>query len=87
MFRGEKASDFTEIDEWCNIKNYENSILKLKNLNEAETPHAKAMVIETAITEAVQAIQIATPYKFDAKFGEDDRRRIIRFLLLESTKA
>lgn len=73
LARGEKPEDFTSMPQWCNPELYENSIRKLLKLHEAETPHAKATIIESAIQEAVEMILISTPYSAKDKFGENER--------------
>lgn len=84
--RGEKTDDFTDTPEWCNMKDYDPSLSKLIKLNEAETPHAKALLIEQAVTDAMLVLQIVTPYKTSDKYGEGDRQRVMRVLMLETCK-
>lgn len=46
----------------------------------------KAIYIDDAVTQAIDAILISTPYKKSDAFGEPDRMRVMRHLLLEYCK-
>ena len=55
-------------------------------LSDAETPHAKAQIIEQAVLDAIYMLKIVTPYKADDKVGANEYVRVTRYLLLEMCK-
>ncbi len=71
--QGKKVEDFTDTPEWCNETDYDPSIYKLMKLNETETPHGKALIIEQAVTDAMLTLKMTAPYKPSYKRGEPER--------------
>lgn len=58
----------------------------LLKVGEEETPHIKAIYIDDAVTQALNAMKIATPFKKPEEYGEDIRQRVFRHLILELCK-
>lgn len=50
------------------------------------SPHVKAILIEESVTQAISAMKIATPYKKSDAYGEPERKRVMRHLILEICK-
>lgn len=44
--QGKKVDDFSDTPEWYNEKDYHPSLYKMMKINESETPHGKALIIE-----------------------------------------
>lgn len=84
--QGKKVEDFSDTPEWCNTTDYEPSLYKLMKLNETETPHGKALIIEQAVTDAMLTLKMTAPYKPSYKRGEPERQRVIRYLILTTCK-
>lgn len=82
MEDGLSPSDFTETPEWCDPAMYKPSLDHLQRLKILETPHEKAICIDQAVTSAMNAMKIATPWKAADKYGEPERQRIMRYLIL-----
>ena len=55
-------------------------------LTDADTPHAKAQIIEQAVNSAMNSMKIAAPYKSSSTYGEDLRQHLMRFLILQMFK-
>jgi hypothetical protein len=55
-------------------------------LSDAETPHAKAAIIEKAVLDTHYMLKIVTPFKDSSKIGADEYARILKFLLVEMCK-
>ncbi len=70
MIKGLNVDDFTETPEWCDPKIYFTSLNILRRCKDEETPHHKAICIDTAVTTAIEAMMIATPYKMSHSIGE-----------------
>lgn len=51
-----------------------------------ETPHIKAIYIDDSVTQAINAMKIATPYKKSDSWGEPERQRVMKHLILEFCK-
>ena len=49
-------------------------------------PHVKANYIEEAVSQAILATKIATPYKKSDAWGEPQRMRTMKYLILKLTK-
>ena len=71
--RNEKTEDFTGTPEWCDPFIYSASLKTLLRVSDEETPHLKAIYIDDAVNQAINAMKIATPYKGTDAFGEPDR--------------
>lgn len=71
--QGHKTEDFSDTPEWCNLSDYEPSLYKLMKLNESETPHGKALIIEQAVNDAMLTLRMTAPYKPSYKRGEPER--------------
>ena len=71
--RGEPVEDFTKTPEWCDPFIYSASLKTLLKVGEEETPHIKAIYIDDAVTQALNAMKIATPFKKPEEYGEDIR--------------
>jgi hypothetical protein len=80
--QGKKPQDFTKTKEWCDREIYNSALQTLCKIVDEETPHQKAIFIKEAVEQAENAIRISTPYMQYADFGEPDRQRVMRYLML-----
>jgi hypothetical protein len=71
--KGIKPTDFTDTPEWCDPYIYSASLKTLLRVADEETPHIKAIYIDDAVTQAINAMKIATPYKKSDAIGEPER--------------
>jgi hypothetical protein len=83
---GKDAKDFTKTPEWCDPFIYTASLKTLLKVSDEATPHMKAIYIDDAVTQAMNAMKISTPYKKSDAFGEPERQRVMRHLILEMCK-
>jgi hypothetical protein len=51
-----------------------------------DSPHRKAMLLDSVVYKALAAMKIATPYKKSDSWGEQERQRVFRYLILELHK-
>lgn len=65
---------------------YSASLKSLLRVPDEETPHIKAIYIDDSVTQAINAMKIATPYKKSDSWGEPERLRVMKHLILELCK-
>ncbi len=83
---GKSPGDFTKTPEWCDPYIYSASLKTLLRVADEATPHIKAIYIEDAVTQAINAMKISTPYKSSDSIGEPERQRVMKHLILEVCK-
>jgi hypothetical protein len=86
LAEGKQVSDFTKTIEWTDTYIYSASLKTLLRMTDEPTPHLKAIYIEDAVTQAINAMKIATPYKSSDSIGEPERQRVMKHLILEVCK-
>ena len=84
---GVEIDDFQFKSQWTDPKIYLKSVEKLIQLLEYDTPHEKAIAIDSAMREAMLILNIAAPHESQSEIdGAENYNRIQKHLLLETCK-